>query len=152
MKKKIPDIICALLIVLFVYASGSKLFNYNQFIMQLGHSPLIGSHAEILAWLIPTIELVVVILLTVYSTRFYGLLLALFLLIIFTGYIAGMLLSGSHLPCSCGGVISGLSWKEHLMFNLFFMALSLAGIVLEKKKSQGMPIKKSFITKNISRE
>jgi len=136
MKKKIPDIICALLIVLFVYAAGSKLFNYNQFIMQLGHSPLIGSHAGILAWLIPTIEGVVVILLTVYSTRFYGLLLALFLLIVFTAYIAGMLLSRTHLPCSCGGVISQLTWKGHLVFNFFFIVASITGLVLEKKQQR----------------
>ena len=119
--------------------------------MAAEQAPLIASYAGILSWLIPTIEMVIVMMLTIYSTRFYGLLSSLFLLIVFTMYIAGMLLSGSHLPCSCGGVISRLSWKEHLVFNLFFMALSLAGIVLEKKESQGMPIKKSFITKNISR-
>lgn len=144
MKNRITDIICALLAVLFVYAASSKLFDYNQFRVQLGNSPLIALYAGVIAWVVPTVELVIVLILTVKNTRSYGLQLSLVLLIIFTGYIAGMLLSGTHLPCSCGGVISGLSWKEHLLFNLFFMALNITGIVLEKKESQAMPIKKSI--------
>jgi len=129
-----PDIISALLIVLFVYASVSKLFNYTQFIVQLGQSPLIGPYSGITGWLIPATELLIVLMLTVKNTRFYGLLLSLFLLVVFTGYIAGMLLSGIHLPCSCGGLISELSWKEHLLFNLFFITLSIIALLLQKKE------------------
>ena len=124
MKEKIPGLISALLIVLFVYAACAKLFNYRQFIVQLGPSPLIGSYSVIIAWLIPATELVVAAMLAVKNTRFYGLLLSLFLLIVFTGYIAAMLLSGTNLPCSCGGAITGLSWKEHVLFNLFFIGIS----------------------------
>lgn len=134
MKKQIPDIICGLLIVLFVYAASSKLFNYAPFRMQLGNSPLIAPYAGAIAWLAPIIELVIVLMLTVKNTRFYGLSASWVLLLIFTLYIGGMLLSGIHLPCSCGGVIQQLTWKQHLIFNLFFMALSTMGIVLLKKQ------------------
>ena len=134
MKKRIPDIITALLIVLFVYASVSKFFNYTQFIVQIGPSPLIGSYSGIIGWLIPATELLIVLMLTVKNTRFYGLLLSLFLLIVFSGYIAAMLLSGTHLPCSCGGLINNLSWKEHLLFNLFFIVLSTIALLFEEKE------------------
>lgn len=136
MKKWIPDIICGLLIVLFVYAASSKLFDYTQFNTQLSREPLISSYAAIIAWAIPAIELAIVAMLTVKHTRIAGLYASLILLLIFTLYIAGILLSGEHLTCSCGGVISALSWKQHLIFNLFFMALSVVGILLWQKKKK----------------
>jgi hypothetical protein len=138
MKRWIADIIWGLLIVLFVYAASSKLFDYNQFSTQLGRSPLIGSYATVIAWMVPAIELIIVAMLTIKPTRIQGLYASLILLLIFTLYIAGMLLSGEHLPCSCGGVISALSWKKHLIFNLFFMALSIAGILLWWKQKNLM--------------
>ncbi len=73
-------------------------------------------------------------MLTVKGTRKYGLWASFILLMIFTFYISGMLLSGEHLPCSCGGIIRELSWRQHLIFNLFFITLSLTGIVLERKQ------------------
>ncbi len=149
MKKWIPDIICGLLIVLFVYAASSKLFDYTQFSTQLGRSPLIASYAGIIAWLVPTIELIIAGLLTIRVTRITGLYASFILLLTFTLYIAGMLLLGENLPCSCGDVINTLSWKQHLVFNLFFMALSIVGILLWWKQKQEISILKN---KNISRE
>ena len=135
MKKKVTiELIVFLLILLFVYAATSKLWEYNNFKIQLGNSPYLKSVAGIIVWLVPAMELVTALMLTLKRTRFYGLLTSLFLLIVFTGYIAGMLLSGSPLPCSCGGVISELSWKEHLVFNLFFVTISIAGLVLGNRQ------------------
>lgn len=136
MKKWIPDIISGLLIVLFVYAASSKLFDYTQFNTQFGHSPLIAPYAGIITWAVPAIELTIVAMLTVKHTRIPGLYASFILLLIFTLYIAERLLSGKNLPCSCGGVISALSWKQHLVFNLFFMALSIMGIALSGKQEQ----------------
>jgi hypothetical protein len=44
-----------------------------------------------------------------------------------------MLAFDTSLPCSCGGIIAKLSWKEHVVFNLFFIANSVAGIKLQRK-------------------
>ena len=135
MKQKVTiEMIDFLLIGLFVYAASSKLWEYNTFKIQLEDSSYLKSVAGIIAWLVPTMELGIALMLTVKSTRFYGLLSAMLLLIIFTAYIAVMLLSGNTLPCSCGGVISSLSWKEHLVFNIFFVVISIAGLVLNKKQ------------------
>jgi hypothetical protein len=38
-----------------------------------------------------------------------------------------------NLPCSCGGIISKLSWKQHIIFNLFFIVLSVIGIRFQKR-------------------
>jgi len=135
MKSKIfTEVISFFLTLLFVYAATAKLLEYTVFKDQLSLVPLTAPYKNILAWLLPVVELGIAGALTVDNTRFYGLYASLILLIVFTGYIAGMLLSTSRLPCSCGGVISGLSWKGHLLFNLFFIAISIAGIVLKRKE------------------
>lgn len=150
MKRWIPDIICGLLIVLFVYAASSKLFDYNQFKIQLGHSPLIASYAGIIAWLVPVMELMITGILSVKNTRLYGLYASGMLLLIFTLYIAGMLLTEEHLPCSCGGIIQQLSWQQHLVFNIFFMALCGWGIIAEHhcKRNQLKSLSQNTETKN----
>ena len=133
MKKHINDIISVLLILLFVYTGMSKLLEYSLLKNQIAQSPLIGAFASV-AWILPVAELIAAGLLTSINTRIYGLYASLLLLIVFTGYIGYMLAFAEHLPCSCGGVLKQLSWKQHIMFNLFFLLLALAGIVLERKQ------------------
>ncbi|HEY8659196.1 MAG TPA: MauE/DoxX family redox-associated membrane protein [Hanamia sp.] len=128
------EIICFLLILLFVYAALSKLLEYNTFKIQLRNSPFLKLIAGIIEWVIPTAELIIAALLTVKHTRKIGLVASLMLLLMFTVYIGGMLLSDSHLPCTCGGVIEQLTWKQHILFNLFFILLSATAIVLERKQ------------------
>jgi len=132
--KTMIEIISFLVTMLFVYAATAKLLDEAAFRQQLALWPLVAGFAGLIAIVLPVVELGIAAMLTVKNTRFYGLLLSLLLLVVFTGYIGGMLLSGKPLPCSCGGLISELSWKEHLLFNLFFIALSVTALVLEKKK------------------
>lgn len=138
MKQKVMiEIIYFLLILLFVYAGFTKIIEYDSFKIQLHNSPFLKPFAGIIVWLIPAAEFAIAVMLTVKHTRKSGLYASFALLLIFTLYIAGMLLSHEHLPCSCGGVINTLSWKQHLMFNLFFMALSIAGIGCGRSKKEG---------------
>jgi cytochrome c oxidase subunit IV len=131
MKQKVTiEIICFLLILLFVYAAFSKLIEYNTFKIQLSNSPFLKPIAGIIVWFIPGAELVIAVMLTVMHTRKKALYSSFILLVIFSLYIAGMLLLGIELPCSCGGIVQQLSWKQHLLFNLFFMLLAFTGIVL----------------------
>lgn len=132
MKKRIPEIVSGLLVLLFVYAATSKLFGFEQFRMQLGSSPLLGPYAAWIAWPVPVVELVIAGMLTVKATHLYGLYASFVLLSAFTIYISAMLLTQSHLPCSCGGVIARLGWPQHLVFNVFFMALCGWDIVTER--------------------
>jgi hypothetical protein len=53
-------------------------------------------------------------------------------MIAFTLYIGAIMTFNKELPCSCGGIISLLSWKEHLVFNSVFILLAFAGVMLEK--------------------
>jgi putative oxidoreductase len=49
-----------------------------------------------------------------------------------------------YIPCSCGGVIRKLTWPQHLVLNLFYVALSVLGLILQRSQN----LKSIFITKN----
>lgn len=128
MKQTTIDIAIALLILLFLYTAGYKLVLFHQFELQLKSSPLTASHAVLFAIIIPSLEIITVIVLLVRKSIFAGLVLSALLMFAFTGYVTYMLLFVKHLPCSCGGVIAKMSWKQHLMFNIFFTILSLIAL------------------------
>lgn len=141
MKKTISiEIISALLLLLFCYAALSKLSEYSVFIFQVSESPfkLLARSAHWIAWLIPALELLVAVMLPFTKTRLWAFYGATGLMLVFTIYIAAMLLSGLPLPCACGGIISVLHWPGHLVFNIFFLGLSIAGIFLERKNKAEM--------------
>jgi hypothetical protein len=119
-----------LFVLVFLYAALSKLKNLTAFDHAMRHSPTIGEYATPLSRAIPLAELAIVILLIISKTRFIGLSLASFLMIIFTGYIAYMLTSSSSLPCTCGGILEKMGWTQHLFFNLTLVLLGFASLVL----------------------
>ena len=130
MKRWIPDIICGLLILLFVYAAISKLAEREQFKAVLSEMLLIRSIAGYISIVLPVTELFVSALLYIPAMRLQGMYASLGLMILFTLYIGYMILFANHLPCSCGGVLERLNWPQHLIFNLFFIILSVIGIHL----------------------
>lgn len=129
------EIIYGLLILLFVYTAASKLLSYKSFVAVLDQSPLMQGKAVTVGWLLPVVELGVSVLLFLPSTKELGLYLSFGLMVLFTAYIAYMVMFTPHLPCSCGGVIKQLSWKQHLLFNVFFILVAFAGIVLFRKEN-----------------
>lgn len=124
----ITDILSALFILLFVYTAITKLVERESFNTVLRQSPLIGTASNTLSFLLPTIELVTALLLFIPSVRLWGFASSFFLMVIFTFYITYMILFTPHLPCSCGGVLAYMTWKEHLIFNIFFTALAAIGL------------------------
>ena len=134
---KIQHLIAAVLIFLFCYTAISKLMDIEEFHRQLTNQELPQWTISILVWLIPGSELVVSFLLLKPSTRLMGFYGAALLMSLFTGYIA-LVVFGSfeRVPCSCGGVLRSMSFPVHLIFNLFFLALSIGGIYMFHSKSK----------------
>lgn len=126
-KTTLQGIFSGLLILLFIYTSINKLANLAGFEEVLSKSPLLSLASWPAAVLIPVMEIVVSALLFFPSTQRIGFLFSLLMMTCFTIYIGGMLAFASKLPCSCGGVLSELTWKEHLFFNLFFVFVSAYG-------------------------
>lgn len=124
-----------LLILLWIYASLSKLINYQLARHQMLNQVFPHTAALILTWLVPVAELITGLLLCFPKSVGIGLRISLFLLSIFTAYILGGLLHFyPRMPCSCGGVIQSLSWEWHLAFNLFFLGLNFIAIIQTNKK------------------
>jgi len=115
----------AMTALLFIYAAAAKLLVFSAFRHQLYNQDLPHPLAAVLAYLLPALEIATVVLLLYRRSEFAGLLLATLLLALFSGYIALALLHfWGRIPCSCGGIISRFSWKQHLAFNLVFLLLA----------------------------
>ncbi len=131
MKKKIAlEIICFLFIFLFTYAAVMKLMDVEKFTVQIGQSPLLTNFAELVAWVVPSIELLIAGMLAFPRVRSIGLYMAFSLMVMFTAYIVAILQFSEKIPCACGGVLDSMGWKEHLIFNIGFVVLGLIGIIL----------------------
>lgn len=136
MKRKIIiEIISSLLILLFLYASVSKWLAFKLFIGEMNNQPFPNSLTPLLVWSIPIIEVLIAVALMFEKTRLPALYASLALMLAFTIYTVAILLHAfKYIPCSCGGVIRKLTWPQHLFFNLFFVGISLLGIMLKKRE------------------
>jgi uncharacterized membrane protein YphA (DoxX/SURF4 family) len=126
----ITTFICYLYIVLFTYAAVSKLLDFVNFRVQLGQSPLLSAFAGFVAWSVPTIELLIVIMLLFPRFRLTALFASFSMMLMFTAYIFIILNYSSFIPCSCGGILEKLGWKEHLAFNMLFILLAIIGVLI----------------------
>ena len=133
--------VAVLFVLLFAYTATSKFLDYHQFVLQmeLAPVPLMKSLAPILGWVLPTIEAFIAsgFIIGIFVNRFlkYSLFISFFLIMAFDSYVAIMLVSGIHLPCTCGGVISKMSWKQHLLFNSVLLIISGISILTFKNLS-----------------
>lgn len=133
MKKSIIiEIISMLFVILFVYTAISKFMDFTLFKETIASSPVLEPVAGIVAWVLPIVEILVSILLLVPVLRLKGLYASLGLMMAFTIYIIYILKFSPHIPCSCGGVIELMSWREHLVFNSAFILLAALAIWLSR--------------------
>lgn len=150
LKENITNLLTAVFILLFVYTATSKLLALNTFEAVLSKSPVIGGASSVVAVAIPVLEFVIGLMLVFRSTRKIGLYCFLYTMLCFTGYILYMLLTSSKLPCSCGGVITSLSWQQHLWLNSIISLMAIATIkMLPEHKSFGQD-PEPFLNKSIA--
>ncbi|MEE9406967.1 MAG: MauE/DoxX family redox-associated membrane protein [Polaribacter sp.] len=135
------EIICILYGTLFFYAAISKALDYQKFQVQLGQSPLRSAYADWIAFLVPTIEFILVILLFIVPLRLFALFASFFLMVMFTAYIIIILNFSDFVPCSCGGILEELGWTEHLIFNVAFIILAGVAIWIVNNKKYKNNIK-----------
>jgi uncharacterized membrane protein YphA (DoxX/SURF4 family) len=129
----ILEVIALLFVFLFLYTAVSKLMDFSVFKAQLSESPVLRPVAGIITWALPLTEVLVSFFLFSPRWRLKAFYACLVLMLSFTGYIIAILTFSKHLPCSCGGVLAQLSWRDHLIFNAVFIALSVVGIFLGER-------------------
>lgn len=135
LKSKVIEIISLLLIILFVYAAVSKIVEFQNFQAQLGQSPLLSAYTEFISYAILTIEFIVALLLAIPKSRYLALLASYGLMLLFTFYIIVILNFSPFIPCSCGGILDELGWKDHLIFNLTFTLLAAFASLIYAKNT-----------------
>jgi hypothetical protein len=128
-------LLASLLILLLVYTASSKLLDRYQFELTLSQMPYLSLGSIVLSWLVPLIEIYIALLLLMPATRQRGFSFSLLLLLAFTAYLGVVVWIAPHLPCSCGGVISWLGWRDHLFFNMVFLLIAFSGWRLEKART-----------------
>lgn len=122
-------------IFLFVYTASSKLMDLKLFRLVVSESPLVGAWANGIALGVPLAELLVALLLLFPRTQPVGMAASLVLMVLFTAYIGYMMLAAPHLPCSCGGVLKQLTWKQHLLLNTGLALLAGGALLLARRPS-----------------
>jgi hypothetical protein len=134
--EQVVNIICWLFILLFVYAAVSKLLDFENFKMQTGQSPLISAFAGWVVWLLPLVELIIAAGLSFERLKIPSMFAAFSLMVMFSAYIFIILNYSSSVPCSCGGILEKMGWREHLWFNLAFVLLAVAALWLLTTQKQ----------------
>jgi uncharacterized membrane protein YphA (DoxX/SURF4 family) len=122
-------------IFLWIYAASSKIIEYDEFVSQIGQSPLVTDYREALAWAVPAIEICIALMLMTDTFRVAGLHASFSLMLLFTGYVAIIMTAYEDIPCSCGGILSQMGWKQHLIFNIGATLLALVGVLLAARGS-----------------
>jgi putative oxidoreductase len=131
------ELMSALLIMLFLFASISKFLDFHRFIGDMNNQPLPNSWTPVLVWMILLLEIAISGAFIFEKTRLVGFYCSLIIMSLFTSYAIIILLHFfSYMPCSCGGVITKLSRKQLLLLNLFFVSISIAGILLKQQKGK----------------
>ena len=127
----------ALLTAMWSYAVLSKLIDCETAKRAMHNQIFAPGLSDVLTWLIPLIELFISGLLLFKPTQRLGLKLSAGLLTLFIFYIAIVMNAAfGRVPCSCGGIISELSYGEHLVFNVVFLLLALASLWLTHRSER----------------
>jgi uncharacterized membrane protein YphA (DoxX/SURF4 family) len=134
-KGLILEIICISYALLFIYAATSKLFEFENFRIQLGQSPLLSAFANWVAIAVPVSEFLIAFALLFPGLRFLGLFASYTLMTMFSAYIYILLNYSAFVPCSCGGILEKMTWEQHLAFNIFFVFLAGMAIMLFPKNN-----------------
>lgn len=138
------DLVAWAFLLLWAYTGLSKLFDYQETVVQLGKSPMIGIMAPVVAIALPVIELALAAMLLMEKTKRLAIHLSLALMVAFTTYLIVLTRFSYYIPCACGGIfgkgimINGklllkMDWQQHINFNLAFVAMGLLYILFPNK-------------------
>jgi hypothetical protein len=134
----LTDLLCTFFILLFIYAALAKVLDFEKFRVELGKSPVLNAFAFPVSILIPLLEVIIAIMLAIRRFQYFGLYLAFSLMVMFSAYIIVILKFSSYIPCSCGGILQSMSWKQHLFFNVGFVLLGAVAILIHPNQNHDL--------------
>lgn len=128
------ELIRYLLIIIFLYTTYHKLIDLKTFEESLLRSKLLSDFSVFLKYLIPILEIIIIIFLFIDKYIMLGLYSSLLLLSTFTIYLISLNNFSIFYGCSCGGVFNQMSFFEHIIANAFLILLNVLGIFMYNKK------------------
>lgn len=131
--------------LLFLYAAITKLMDLEKFQVQISKSPILTDMAGFIAWFIPLVEIGVSCLLGISRFRLLGMSLSLGLMTAFTGYVFIIMNFSEEIPCSCGGILQSMGWRDHLIFNSMCVVIAAIGVLLLRQPSARKSIKEILL-------
>ncbi|MBB6271870.1 hypothetical protein HDF26_002327 [Pedobacter cryoconitis] len=126
-------VVSRLLFLLFLYSAADKLLDYQKFRIQLGQSPMLTAFAAYIGFGIPIFEMLIAVLVIFPRTMLLGFYASFTIMVMFTAYIFVLMNYSEYVPCSCNGILEGASWGQHLGFNIIFLFLAAAGVLMRSK-------------------
>src|SRR5690606_38854251 len=119
--------------IFWLYVALDKLWNLQGFHLSLLKQPFPHWGADVLFWLLPTIELGIALLM-LRRSQTLPYLLSTLLMLAFTVYI-GLGIAGlfAKRPCSCASIFRGMSWERHLIVNIGLLGISIYGYYLSRR-------------------
>jgi len=137
-KKNVFQVAVILSGFLFAYSAGAKICDFPAYRSRMEDLPLPGRIAQPLAFLLPLVEILVVVLLVVPRLRIAGVFSSVSMLTIFSLYLL-YLTQYPVVSCACGGLLEQIGTGWHLALNTGFILLGAAGLGY-KSKHQDQPI------------
>lgn len=128
------------ILTLWGYTAFDKMIHWEDSYRAFLNQPFPGHWAALLAYTVPSLEILLVLLIIFPKTRWWGFLGSALLLNSFTVYV-GMVWIGvfPETPCNCAGLINLLNWEGHLILNLAFLFLSVLGLWSTKRGAEAPP-------------
>jgi putative oxidoreductase len=135
MKKAVVlEFVVTLLVMLFVYTGVSKLIDMKGYQAAMHVQPF-ATWIKHLSYALPVVEIIVALGLVFERSRHFFLWCYVLLMLAFTVYMALVVFHFfKQVPCICGGVIKAMSWTQHLVFNLFFLLLSMIALWMHRRQ------------------
>ena len=149
-RKNFTSAVRLMLVFVFIYAAFNKLYDLEAFEDQLSLSPMIpeGFYRAV-AIVIPLAEVAISLVLCVprkYKAALYS---SYFLLLLFTFYIIFLMRYSTYVPCSCGGILGNLSWKQHVLFNVILLMLSITSCYIAEQESGNLSLQTNRQSNNL---
>ena len=135
MKNNLYLLCLTLLIALFSYTAAAKWLDLHSFFFDIHNQRIPEPLVIPAALLLVSLETLIPVFLLFDRLQLSGLFIALALFIIFTIYSVLILAhTFAQTPCSCGGILKGLTWPQHFAMNLTY--LFITGWVIFYKTSK----------------
>lgn len=134
-RKYILQAIKLLLCCTLLYAAMIKGIAFRHFVSEMKKSPILEPYDTFLIGIaVLFFEIITALLLAFQKTEKYGLYLAFFIMLLFSGYLFILYTRYPNAPCSCGGILGSLPYPVHITFNAVMTILALLAIILLRHK------------------